>query len=95
MDWKIKTANIKTTLSGIVGYLLAFPVFLNALYDWAAHKPVDWRFVIVSCAVAAVSHGLVNAKDDTTHSTQAQVTAASSEVKAAVAVAKADDAAKT
>ena len=70
MNWKWLTENWKTTLSGLLVFLLSIPTFVQAMQAWAAHQPVDWRSVLISIVMAV---GLIAAKDSTTHSTAAQV----------------------
>jgi hypothetical protein len=72
MDWK----NIKTTLSGYLGFLLGLPFLIQAFIDWSHNQPVQWKFVLVSAALGAIAYGLQSAKDKDNHSTPAQVKAA-------------------
>jgi hypothetical protein len=65
--------NWKTNLAGVATFLTACPGFVSAIQAWAAHQAVDWRSVLVSTALTAVSGGLLAAKDSTTHSTIAEV----------------------
>lgn len=93
----MKWSDIKTTLAGYVTFLLALPSFVQALIDWSKHQPVDWRFVLVSSALAVTSWGLTKAKDSSSHSTQDQIDAATAaaaakgQVKVADAVAENKD----
>ena len=73
MDWKTGLANLKTTISGAIGFLLSVPIFISALEDYGAHRPVNWVQVGIGVGMWAFSHGLLNAKDATTHSTIAEV----------------------
>ena len=71
--WDSITKNWKTSLTGIVTFLLSVPGIVSALQSWANHQPVDWRNVVMSIALAVGGSGLLAAKDSTTHSTIAQV----------------------
>jgi hypothetical protein len=71
--------NWKTTASGIVTFILSIPILYSAIENYAEHKPVDWRNVLIMAALWAVSHGLIQAKDNTTHSTVAEVQTATKE----------------
>lgn len=73
MDWKTQLANWKTTLSAIITFLLSIPILVSALEKVANHQPVDWLNVAILGGMWATSHGLLEAKDGTTHSTPEQV----------------------
>lgn len=72
-NWK---TNLTAALTGLLTLLLGIPTFVTAITAWSNHQSVDWRSVLVSTALAVVTAGLAAAKDSTTHSTQAQVTTA-------------------
>jgi hypothetical protein len=74
--WQSLTKNWKTTVAGILTFLMGVPSFVTALQAWGAHQAVDWRSVAVSVALTAGGAGLVAAKDATTHSTPTEVTQA-------------------
>ena len=76
---KLLGINWKTTLAGVATFLTSVPGFVAAIQAWAAHQPVDWRQVLISVALAATGAGLGAAKDGSTHSTTAQVTASTIE----------------
>jgi hypothetical protein len=79
MNWEAITKNWKTTLAGILTFLLGAPAFVSALQAWGAHQPVDWRAVLVSVALTAGAAGLLSAKDSSTHSTVAEVSKATAQ----------------
>jgi hypothetical protein len=79
--WKAILANWKTTLAGIVTFLLSVPAFVAAIQAWGNHQPVDWRSVLVAVAIAAGGAGLMVAKDSSTHSTIAEVQKATTDDK--------------
>ena len=81
MTIKAAVQNWKTTVSGIITFVLSIPLVLSSLEDYANHKPVDWRNVLIAGALWAISHGFIQAKDGTTHSTAQQVQAATIEAK--------------
>jgi hypothetical protein len=88
MNWlQLARKNWKTSLGGVVAFLVGLPVFVSAVLAWAEHQPVNWRLVCVSVALAAAGAGLVSAKDATTHSTVEETKRAS--VLAVIAAAKA------
>jgi hypothetical protein len=65
--------NWKTTLGGLCAFLLSVPSFVTALIAFGHHQPVDWRYVLVSLALTAISAGLASAKDGSTHSTESEM----------------------
>ena len=71
----------RSTLFGVIGFLFSLPLFIQAITDWSAHRPVDWRQVLVALAISAVSTGLGVTKDAAVHSTFAQVEAAQAKVE--------------
>ena len=73
MNWSYITKNWKTTLAGLVTFLMSVPAFVGAIQSVIAHQPVDWRSVALAVALAAGGGGLVAAKDASNHSTQAEV----------------------
>jgi hypothetical protein len=77
MNWNVKIKNIKSTLAGIVGFLLSIPIFVQALDNLANHQKVDWVQVAIGGSLWAFAHGLLNTKDDNVHSTVAEVSKAS------------------
>jgi hypothetical protein len=74
--------NWKTTLAGVVAFLMSVPAFVSALQAWGAHQAVDLRSVFISVALTAGGVGLMAAKDSTTHSTPAEVTQAGQDAAA-------------
>ena len=93
MDWK--EAILKNWLTSLGG-LLAFcgGAALAAQQSGVNLPPVLMHWLLFAGAIGGLITGL-SAKMSSNHSTLAQVTASTGEVKAAVAVAKADAAAKT
>jgi hypothetical protein len=83
MNWKLMMANLKTTIAGILGFLLSIPIFVQAIEDWGNHRPVNWVQVAIGVGMWAYSHGLMTAKDDNTHSTVSQVEQATTEARVA------------
>jgi hypothetical protein len=71
-------ANWKTNLAAVVVFVLSCPPFLGALTKWAYHQPADWRGAFVGVVMAV---GLAVAKDSSTHSTTAQIEAATDKAK--------------
>jgi hypothetical protein len=71
--WALVRLNWKVSIAGICGFLLAVPGLVLALQAWAKHEPVDWRGVLVSGALTAISAGLTLAKSSDVHSTPAQI----------------------
>jgi len=74
-NWLINLigTNWKTNLAAAIIFVLSVPAFVGALTSWAHHQPADWRGAF---AGVVVSIGLAVAKDGSTHSTIAQVKAA-------------------
>lgn len=70
---QIAVKSWKTTLAGLVAFLFTVPAFVNALEQWAHGQHVDWKTVLQAIAAAAVSGGLIAAKDSTVHSTLDEV----------------------
>jgi hypothetical protein len=81
MNWFITIfcANWKTNLSAAVVFVLSVPAIVTAFTDWAHHQPADWRGAF---AGLVISIGLAVAKDSSTHSTVAQVEAATDQASA-------------
>jgi hypothetical protein len=59
--------NWRTTLAGVIGFLLSCPAFVSAFEAWAKHQNPDWREVVYGIAMFAVSVGLIHAKDAAVH----------------------------
>jgi hypothetical protein len=82
MNWTLILKNWRTSLGGIAGFLFSVPIFVGAIQDWAAGRPVNWKYVLVSLAITAFSGSLLNAKDAQTHSTEREVFAATTAASA-------------
>lgn len=70
---KILGINWKTNLAAVAAFVMGVPAAVVAITNWAHHEPADWRGATVALVVAA---GLACAKDSSTHSTAAEVQAA-------------------
>jgi hypothetical protein len=70
--------NWRTNLAAAVVFVLSCPPFVGALTKWAHHQPADWRGALVGVVMAV---GLAVAKDGSTHSTTAQIEAATDKAK--------------
>ncbi|MGA2355705.1 MAG: hypothetical protein ABSG02_14515 [Terriglobales bacterium] len=75
MNWLVKLfgSNWKTNTAAAIVFVLSCPAFIDAFTRWAHHQPADWREAL---AGLAMSIGLAVAKDSSTHSTSAEVAAA-------------------
>ena len=80
MDWikKILGVNWRTNLVAVISFLAGVQQFVAAIMAWSHHQPADWRGAILAVIVAA---GAALSKDAATHSTQAEVQAATIEKK--------------
>lgn len=80
MDWLVKVfgANWRTNTAAAIVFVLSCPAFLDAFTRWAHHQPAHWREAL---AGLAMSIGLALAKDSSTHSTAAEVTAATNRTR--------------
>jgi hypothetical protein len=76
MNWKLIAKNWKTSISGAILWLLSIAPLVEAVQDWSRGKRVDWRMVFITAVLWAGGHGLLQAKDSTTHSTAEEVHAA-------------------
>lgn len=65
--------NWKTSLFAVLATLANVPVLINALWDWADNKPVNWKFVCVSIAITFLSWAAHQSKDKDTISTLPEV----------------------
>jgi uncharacterized membrane protein (UPF0182 family) len=63
-SWRTTLMSIVT---GVITLLLGIPVFVQAVTDWSHHLPVDWRSVLTTTALAAITAGLALAKDFNVH----------------------------
>jgi hypothetical protein len=77
--WTWFVTNWKSNVIATVSIVYSATQFVAAIEAWEAHQPANWRSAIISLLVAAVGYV---AKDASTHSTQAQVTASTEAVKA-------------
>jgi hypothetical protein len=79
--WKWFTTNWKTNVIATVSIVYSATQFVAAIQAWENHQPANWRSALISLLVAAVGYA---AKDASTHSTQAQVTASTAAAKMGV-----------
>lgn len=71
----------KTTLFAILAALANVPVVINALWDYAADKPVNWKFVCVSVAITFLAWASHQSKDKDDISTLPEVLAATQKAR--------------
>jgi hypothetical protein len=74
--WTYITMNWKTSLAGLVAFILSVPQAVTALHQLQAGQKVDWLGTAICLLVAAVG---LSAKDCNTHSNQLQVAKATSD----------------
>lgn len=85
MNWKDIVKNWKTSISGVILWLLSISPIYSAIEDYAQGKPINWRNVLLMGILWAAGHGLLQAKANDVHSTVPEVEA--STTKAVVAAA--------
>ena len=71
--WKWFTTNWKTNVIATVSIVYSATQFVAAIQAWENHEPANWRAALISLLVAGIGYA---AKDASTHSTAAQVQAA-------------------
>jgi hypothetical protein len=81
MNWAAIVKNWKTSISGAVLWLLSIDPIYSAIQDYAQGKPVNWKNVLLTAILWAAGHGLIQAKDSTTHSTYAEMQAATTQAE--------------
>jgi hypothetical protein len=74
--WTYITTNWKTSLAGLVAFILSVPQGVTAIHQLQAGQKVDWLGTALCLVIAYL--GLA-AKDCNTHSTQLQVAKASAD----------------